>query len=141
MSNENSENNAVDSFINFLKKFWGYFALGFGASAAIFLFFHFSKKNDDLFALITNMQNSHAEEIKQIYQFREEEKKQLEDIQKKYDKKIADLEEEYKKSISELEEKKKETAKKIVKDFGDKPNELAERLSQSTGFKVVLPEE
>jgi|688.fasta_scaffold737060_2 hypothetical protein len=129
------------SFIDFFKKFWGFFAIGFGVVVALFLFFHFSKKNDDFTSLIKSMQDSHAEEVKKLYELREEEKKKLEDIQKKYDEKILALEEEYKKSKEIFEEKKKDKAEKIIKDFGDRPKDLADRLSQTTGFVVILPEE
>lgn len=135
------EKNIINSMLDFIKRFWGFFAVGLGITAATFFFFHFSKKNDNTYDMIKRMQNSHDEELKKIYEIREEEKKKLDDIQKKYDKKIADLEAEYKLHILEFEEKKKESANKIVKNLGDKPKELADRFSQTTGFTVILPEE
>lgn len=135
------EKNILNSTLDFIKRFWGLFAVGLGIAAATLLFFHFNKKSDATYDMIKRMQNSHDEELKKIYEIREEEKKKLDDIQKKYDKKIADLEAEHKLRMLEFEEKKKENASKIVKNLGDKPKELADRFSQTTGFTVILPEE
>ncbi|MBM3194169.1 MAG: hypothetical protein FJZ60_00210 [Chlamydiae bacterium] len=135
------EKNFINATLDFIKKFWGFFAVGLGVSTAAFFFFYFNKKNDDTYGMIKRMQNSHEEELKKIYEIREEEKKKIDDIQKKYDEKISNLEIEYKRHRLELEEKNKEAANKIVKSLGDKPKELADRFSQTTGFKVILPEE
>ena len=50
------------------------------------------------------------------------------------------IEKEYETAKKELDEKKKSEVATIVRKYADKPDQLAERLAQVTGFKIVLPE-
>jgi len=121
---------------NFVKQFWGVFFIGFGV-AIILLFLKGNNSAD----YIKKMQDSHAKELEEVNKAREEERKKYEENEKRYQERMAVIEAQYQTAKKEFEDKKKAQAAKIVKNYGDKPVELAEKLAEVTGFKVILPED
>jgi len=128
----------LDKIKSFFGRFWGFFIAGFGIFAGILFF---KKKNDDSLEIIKQIQDSHTKEIQELNKIRDEERASYEENEKKYKDRMAVIEQQYEASKKIFDEKKKEEAKKIVKQYSDKPEELAKKLSEVTGFKVILPEE
>lgn len=122
---------------NFVKKHWGVFVAVFATMAVLFMF----KKNNDSAAYIKQMQESHTKELEEVNKAREEEHKKYLENEKKYQDRMAVIEAQYETAKKEFDEKKKAQAAKLVKNYGDKPTELAEKLAEVTGFKVILPED
>lgn len=132
-----SETSFFTKVNNFIKKFWGVFVAIFGITALLLM----KKKGDDSADYIKQMQDSHAKEIEEVNKAREEERKKYAENEKKYQERMVVIENQYEAAKKEFDEKKKAQAAKLVKDYGDKPTELAEKLAEVTGFKVILPEE
>ena len=59
---------------------------------------------------------------------------------KQLQEKLELIEKQYVEAKKELNDKKKIEIAKILKDSANDPEELAEKLSQATGFQVRLPE-
>lgn len=129
------ENVSVNT--SFIKKYWKILAAVLATSIVLFML----KSNHDSSAYIKQMQESHAKELEEINKAREEERKQYEENEKKYKERMAAIEAEYETAKKEFDEKKKEQAAKLLRDFKGKPVELAKKLSEVTGYKVILPEE
>ena len=121
----------------FLKKFWGYFVAGFGIIVGIFLF---KKKTDSYDSTIRDMRDSHRKELDDIEKERILERSRYEQNEKKYLEDLAIIQEKYEKAKIDLDEKKKKEIEDILKTYGNRPDELAKKLSEVTGFKIVLPE-
>lgn len=122
---------------NFVKKYWGVFVIILAVAAVVFM----KEQNNESAAYIKQMQDSHAKEIEEVNKAREEERKKYEQNEIRYKERMAAIEAQYETAKKEFDEKKKNQAAKIMKDFGGKPVELAEKLAEVTGFKVILPED
>jgi Skp family chaperone for outer membrane proteins len=124
--------------LDFLKKFWGYFA---AAGVIFFGVVVLKRKFDDYDALIEKLQGAHDDQIKALNKIREEERAKYEENQKKYEARMAAIEAEYEKAKQDLDEEKRKKVEDMVKKYSNKPDVLAKKLSDLTGFQVVLPEE
>jgi len=123
---------------DFFKKFWGLFVAGFGVIAC-FLFV--KKKEADTTDLIQSIEDSHKKEIEEINKAREAERQQYEENEKKYKATMVAIQEQYEKAKKDFDEKKKAEAATIVRKYANKPDQLAQKLAEVTGFKIVLPED
>jgi hypothetical protein len=123
---------------DFFKKFWGFFVAGFGIVAGLLLV---KKKEADDSALIQALEDSHKKEIEEINRAREAERQQYEENEKKYKATMAAIQEQYEKAKKDLDEKKKTEVATIVRKYGNKPDQLAQKLAEVTGFKIILPED
>lgn len=83
----------------------------------------------------------HAEEIKKIEQIRAEERALHEENERLLRDALAVVQQEYEKAKIELSESKKKEVKKIVNEIGKDPMALAQKLSEATGIKIILPED
>jgi len=119
------------------KKNWGYFVAAFGV-AITFLFL--KKEKTSLLDQISVIRESYEDQIKQIELARREEReknaKALELLQKRLD----EVQRQYEKAKIELDKKKKEEIKELMEKYSNDPDALAKKLSEATGFKVILPE-
>ena len=122
----------------FLKKFWGYIVTGVGIILGLFLF---KKKSDDYQVNIDDLKNTHTKEINKINEARIAERKQYEENEKRYQKALAEIQKKYDDAKQDLDKKKKDDIKEIIEKYGTRPDVLAEKLSEVTGFKIVLPED
>jgi len=123
----------------FFKKSWVYITVGIGiviAAVAIF-----KKKVDEYENTIERMQASHQKELNEIEAARKEERKKHEENERAYKERMATIQKEYDDAKKIFDEKKKSGVIDIVKKYNGKPDQLAERFSKVTGFKIVLPEE
>lgn len=128
---------ALAKFWVTVKKYWSLVALIVGSVAA-FLFF---KRSGTSFAdNLKKIQDAHNEEIKKIQEAREEEKRQHEENLKKLQETLDIVQKHYDDAKADLDSKKKAQVEELVKKYNDDPTELAKKLSEATGFVVILPE-
>ena len=88
-----------------------------------------------------SMQESHQKELDEIKKAREEERKGYEANERKYKERMAIIEKEYEEAKTAFEAKKQSTVKQVITVTGGKPDKLAERLAEVTGFKIIMPED
>ena len=123
-----------------LKKAWAsckkYWQILLGAAIPIVLMLIFRNKSD-VSAILDRAREDHEKEVDAINKSYEAEISARDDAQKKYFDTISKLEEKYKDSQRELDKKKRKEIKKILKDHGDNPEEITQRLSALTGFKIT----
>jgi len=94
-----------------------------------------------LFDLLDNNRKRHDEEMSALKKAYEDELAKRDVAQKKLEQTLAQVEKQYEDSQKELDAEKRAEIKKIIQESHDDPNVLAQKLSESTGFKVVLPEQ
>jgi len=123
----------------FLKKSWVYIMIGIGIAAATTVIL--KKKVDEYENVIQRMQTSHQEELDEIEEARKEERKKYEENERTYKERMATIQKEYDDAKKIFDEKKKSDVIDIVKKYNGKPDQLAERFSKVTGFKIILPED
>ena len=128
----------LDKIKDFFKKFWGFFVAGLGVAAGFLLV---KKKVEYYDDVVQKLQDSHQKELDEIKMAQEEERQKYEENERKYKERMEIIEKEYETAKKELDEKKKSEVATIVRKYGDKPDQLAERLAQVTGFKIILPED
>lgn len=127
-----------DSIKEFFKKFWGLFV----AAGSIFLGVIMYKKKVEYYdGLLQDAQQSHDKQVKELQEIREKERSQYQENEQRYKDQMAALEKQYEDAKKVFDEKKKTEAAVIVKKYGNKPDLLAQKLSEVTGFKIVMPEE
>ena len=122
----------------FVKKYWQLLLLIIGAIVGILLF----KRTDDTFTdKLKKIQAAHNKEIEQIEKIHEQEKKEHQENVKKLQNTLDSIQKQYDDAKKDLDENKKKEIEKIVKKYKNDPNALTKRLSDVTGFTVILPEE
>jgi seryl-tRNA synthetase len=122
----------------FIKKYWELFLLLAGAFVAIVLF---RQQRSTFVEDVKKLQDAHDEEIKKINAARDEERRIAVENQKKLTKALELVQAQYDDAKKELDEKKKKEIEQLVKEYGNKPDELAKRLSEATGFVIVMPQD
>lgn len=90
---------------------------------------------------IRQINTAHEEELEAIDRARQEERRLREESDARLKATLAQVEEEYAAQHRELGSRKRKEIEKILKEDGDDPLRLAERLAEATGLRVVLPEE
>jgi flagellar biosynthesis/type III secretory pathway M-ring protein FliF/YscJ len=119
-----------------VKKYWSYVVLIVGAIIAFFLF---RKQGIDLATNLQKARDSHDEEIKKINEAREEERRQHELNVKKLQESLDVVQKHYDDAKKDLDSKKKKEIEELVRQFKDDPEALAKKLSEATGFSIILP--
>ena len=120
----------------FFRKSWGYIVAGISIFIGLFLF---KRKSDDYQLQIDDLKTVHKKELEEVYKARELERKQYEENEKKYQLALKSIQKQYDDAKKILDDKKKENIKEIIVKYGKRPDVLAQKLSEVTGFKVVLP--
>lgn len=121
-----------------IKKYWKIIALIVGAVVAFVLL----RGRDVSFAEdFRKIQDAHEEELRKIEEARAEERRLNAENVARLEKALRTIEEEYSRQRLELDAKKKKEIERIVEESGDDPDELAQRLSEATGFRIILPED
>ena len=87
------------------------------------------------------IKETHDEELRKIQKAREVEREQHLVNEKKLKDTLVIVQKEYDQAQLKLDSKKKKEVEKIVSEFGHNPNELANKLSEATNFKIILPTE
>lgn len=138
--NQIEKNHMLYNVKLFLKKFWGWIV---AACAAIFgaLFFFKSREKDSESKALKDIIDAHDDEVKKISTAVEDEHAKLAENEKQYKEAMSAIQDQYTEANEKLDKKKKEQISQLVKDYKNNPKELAQKLSEVTGFKVILPEE
>ena len=105
------------------------------------LLIFFFKKNRNLNSRIQFLNEKHKEELSKIEAARAFERHQKEENEKRHKETIALIKKKYLEEKQELEKKKEKEISEIIKKHGNDPQELALLLSNTTGFKIILPED
>ncbi len=119
------------------KKYWQYIALFF---VGIFGFIIFRKKDvphDDQ----KDSRDSKNDQLNQIDSIRKDERDQHDAVDRTLEEGLKAVEEQYEQQKQELTQKKKEEIKNVLETHRNDPVGLAKKLSEVTGFKIIMPEE
>lgn len=127
----------MSKLLPFLKKNWRYFAI---AIFTILVLLFLQKDRISLTQQLQSTRTAYEERINQIENARKEERRQNDEALSQLKKKLVDVQKQYDDAKVELEKKKKEEIKDLVEKYADDPEELAKKLSEVTGFKIILPE-
>jgi len=100
----------------------------------------FSRKDADLLLQMESMQKIHNEELEKVKKAFEEEKIRHDQNVKKLEEDLRLSKEEYDKAKQEFENKKKINVAKIVKQYGEDPVGLAQKVQSVMGFQIIMPE-
>jgi septal ring factor EnvC (AmiA/AmiB activator) len=120
----------------YIKKYWAYVALILGIIAAIVFF---RKEQLDFADELKKIQEAHDEELRKIEEAREQERREHEANLKRLQETLAEVQKHYDDAKKDLDDKKKKEIADLVKQYGNDPDELAKKLSEATGFTIVLP--
>ena len=99
-----------------------------------------SDVKEDLVSRLQKQQAIHDEELKKVNAVVEAERRQHEENVKKLNSELAAIRQKYDEQIRSLEQRKADQVSGLVKQFNSDPVGMARRLSQLTGFKLVIPE-
>jgi len=124
----------------FLKKSWVWLKCNWYVPAVIIytlaLWFLFRNKTKALDVLETRVK-SYEDQIRVIDEAHEKEIAKRDQILKNYNKVLEELEKDYEKKNIVLSKKKKEEVKRIVKEYNDRPDDLAKVLAEEYGLEYV----
>ena len=121
----------------FIKKNWRYILTVLGTAFAIFLL---RRDRMSLLTQLKEISESHKEEIKKIEEAHAIERRKNAEALELLQKRLADVQKQYEEAKIALDAKKKAEIEKLIKKHGNDPVVLAEKLSEVTGFKVILAE-
>lgn len=124
------------TFWAYVKKYWSYAAL---VLAVVFGYFLFHKEQIDFADQLKKIQDAHDAELKQIQAARDAEEKQHQENEKKLQAALDAVQKQYDDAKKDLDDKKKKEIEDLVKQYGDNPDVLAQKLSEATGFTIILP--
>ena len=123
-----------------LKKTWAWLKHNWYVPAVIVytlvLWFLFRDKTKAL-EVLEIRSKSYEGQIKTIEETHKKEIEARDQILKNYDNVLSQLEKDYKEKNMKLDKKKKQEIKKIVKEFNDRPDDLAKTLAEKFGLDYV----
>ena len=122
--------------ITYAKKYWGFVALVVGVIAAVVIFRQREISFADEYKKIKDV---HDEELKRIQDVRAKEQRQHEANIKQLQDTLEAVQKHYDDAKKDLDTKKKKEIEELVKQYKDDPDTLAKKLSEVTGFTVILP--
>lgn len=121
----------------YIKKYWSIVLL---ITAIIFGIFFIRGKQLAFVADMRKIQEAHDLEIKRINDAIEEERRQHTQNIKKLQDTIDSIQTQYEAAKQDLDEKKRKQIIALIKKYQSDPISLAEKLSELTGFTIILPE-
>ena len=123
-----------------LKKTWTWLRHNWYVPAVIIytlvLWFLFKNKAGAL-KVLEIRSKSYESQIKTIEEAHKKEIEARDQILKNYDNVLTQLEKDYEEKNMKLDTKKKKEIKKIVKEFNDRPDDLAKTLAEKFGLDYV----
>ena len=123
-----------------LKKTWTWLRHNWYVPAVVIytlvLWFLFKNKAGAL-KVLEIRSKSYESQIKTIEEAHKKEIEARDQILKNYDNVLTQLEKEYEEKNMKLDTKKKKEIKKIVKEFNDRPDDLAKILAERYGINYV----
>lgn len=87
---------------------------------------------------IKDLNDSHQVEIRKINEARQQEAKEHAEQLRRLQETVDKIEADYAKAIADLEKEREDRKKQIVRNYGNKPDDLAALLANQFGF-VVKP--
>lgn len=126
------------TLLSFIKKYWG-IALVIGG--AILAFFFFKKSDTTVADQMKKLQAIHDEELKKINDAKEEERKVRAEASQKLVENLQIVQQQYEEQKAQLSDKKQIEVEALTKKLQNDPVELAKKLNEVTGFKIILPED
>jgi hypothetical protein len=131
-------------FWTFLQKVWlyiqKYWQIIFAVIAAVVGFFLYRKSQVDFATQLQEIQHQHDDELQRIESARQEERKTHEADVKQLEATMVEVQKQYDTAKHILEDQKKAEIKEIVTLYSEDPILLSQKLSEVTGFKIILPE-
>ena len=123
-----------------LKKVWAWLKHNWYVPAVIVytlvLWFLFRDKTKAL-EVLQIRSKSYEGQIETIEETHKKEIEARDQILKNYDNVLSQLEKDYEEKNMKLDKKKKQEIKKIVKEFNDRPDDLAKTLAEKFGLDYV----
>ena len=123
-----------------LKKTWTWLKHNWYVPAVVVytlvLWFFFKNKAGAL-KVLQIRSKSYESQIKTIEEAHKKEIEARDQILKNYDNVLTQLEKDYKEKNMKLDTKKKKEIKKIVKEFNDRPDDMAKILAERYGIDYV----
>lgn len=120
----------------YVKKYWSLVAL---VGGVVFAVVFLRKQGVDFADNLRKIQEAHDEELRKIQEARAEEKRQHEENARKLQAALDAVQKQYDDAKKDLDAKKKAQIEDLVKKYKDDPDELAKKLSEATGFTIILP--
>lgn len=131
-------------FWTFLQKAWAYiqkyWQIIFAVVAAVVGYFLYRKGQVDFATQLQEIQHQHDDELQRIELARQEERKTHDADVKQLEATMVAVQKQYDTAKRILEDQKKAEIKEIVTQYSDDPVVLSQKLSEVTGFKIILPE-
>ena len=127
---------ALATFWAYVKKYWSLVALIAGVIIGVIFF---RKEQIDFADNLKKINDAHDAEIKAIQEARAEEERQHQANLKKLQDTLDAVQAHYDDAKKDLDDKKKKEIADLVKQYGDNPDVLAQKLSEATGFTIILP--
>lgn len=121
--------------LTYIKKYRELFLILLGAFVYVMLY---RRQKASFVDDIKKINDAHQEEIKKINDARLQERARLEENERVLRATLDAVQRQYDDAKKELDVKKKKEIESLVNQFGDKPDELAKKLSEVTGFDIVL---
>jgi outer membrane protein OmpA-like peptidoglycan-associated protein len=122
----------------FLQRSWGFIAAAVGLLAGLGYLYErrrLSQKEE------TPAIDDKLKVIDKVEEVADEAQEDLDTNQKVHEDVVKTVEDQYQQNKKTLKEEEKKEIKQLAQDYSDNPEELAKKLSELTGFKVILPEE
>lgn len=99
----------------------------------------FKQESGDIAKTLADIQKRHEEELRAIRESDEKRRLAYEENAKKLQHRLDEIERQYVEAQQQLDKKKRAELEKILQESKDDPDELAKRLSDAAGFKVIVP--
>lgn len=123
-----------------VKKHWRLVLATFGVVfAAIAGALLFNRAKSGFADQLKAINDAHATELKQITDARAQEEAQHQLNEKQLQTALDAVQKQYDAAQKQLDDTKKAEVAQLVKQYGDDPNALAQKLSEATGFSVIPP--
>lgn len=100
----------------------------------------FRRDRTSLLEQMKSIQDSHEKEIKAIEEAYKKQLKKNEEALALMQKRLVDIQKQYDEAKIELDARKKKEIEDLLKKHGNDPDALAKKLSEATGFKIILAE-
>lgn len=120
----------------YVKKYWSVAALVIATIAGYF-FFH--KEQVNFSDQLKKIQDIHDEELKKIQDARDQEAKEHLANEQQLKDALDAVQKHYDEAKQDLDVKKKKEVETLVTQYKDQPDVLAQKLSDATGFRIILP--
>jgi uncharacterized membrane protein (DUF106 family) len=126
----------LKKFISFVGQNWKYLVLVTVVVQSYFLF-SYHRQTIDTTRRIDEIQQIHQREMEEIQKARDEETKKKLENERVLNERLAVIQGQYETLRKEFDETRTAKVKEIVKKYGDDPEALAKKMSETLGFEIV----